>query len=166
MTIKTAGTQRWGLWIIMLSLVHTGTRLLSQHISLWFWPAVVTRPLALLTVRAHFEPSPLSCPTDRTTLRPVQWVAPRLNPSLLLPSPHGGVKPLKLRISFELNVSSVSVSSDCLGLVLGGGLVKFPLNSCQRRWAPDRTELLSRQDISGGDATAQDVSTYSLTKRH
>lgn len=45
---------------------------------------------------------------------------------------------------------------------MGGGLAAVSRGASPRRRAPDRTQLLPRQVISGGDATAQDAATDCL----
>ena len=144
-------------------------RLLFRHISSSSWPAVGTRPSALLTVRVLCRPSPSSCLTDLTTQRAVLWVhTTNLSPNRFSTTCWQSLRwkrwP-KLRIADAFLFIFFYFSSGWVGLDVGGGVAAVSLRASPRHRAPDRTQLLPRQDISGGDATAQDASTVCL-KRH
>lgn len=150
----------------MVFLVSPGTRLPSRHISSWSWPAVATRPSALITARARSRPRPSSCPTDLTTQRAVLWVTRPPHHTLLQKPcwqiPQWKQWPQLLFSSFTLRFPSAYLSSDWVRSQVGGRLAAVSHRSGPRHRAPDGTELLPRQVISGGDATAQDVSTHLL----
>lgn len=70
------------------------------------------------------------------------------------------------KVPLPLHTSRFSLpllfSSGWLGLGVGGRVDAVPRRSGPRHWAPDGTQLLPRQVISGKDAAAQDISLQSV----
>lgn len=93
-TELTSWVGQYSMKMLMETLMHSKqyrqTWLLPRHISLWSWPAVRTRPSALLTARVLCRPSPSSCPTGLTTQRAVPlgqtWHGWRIGCSFTLPA--------------------------------------------------------------------------------